>query len=128
MQPCFFSSRCYHNHIRANLCARMKLCKNCSTAYTVKKQEHDESYCKTCITNMPTRHECYMPIKKVKKDTKNGKLFIFYGFECYQDKYLLQDSNKFEHEVMLCVAHRACNNCTSNDDIEKSCDKCGKRE
>lgn len=69
-----------------------------------------------------------MPIKKVKKDTKNGKLFVFYDFECYQNKPLLEDCNKFEHEVMLCVAHQACDICTFVDDIKNNCAKCGKRE
>lgn len=56
----FVSARCYHIHIRSNLCDRMKLCKNCSTSYTVEKKDHicGESYCKTCKTIMPVRHEC----------------------------------------------------------------------
>lgn len=130
----FVSARCYHNHIRTsiysknNVCSRINLCLKCSTTYMVKKREHvcGESYCQTCKTVMPIRHECYMPKKNVKKDSKNGPLYIFYDFECYQNKPL--DDDKFEHEVMLCVAHQACDNCTFVDEIDKNCLKCGKRE
>lgn len=132
----FVSARCYHNHIQKtiyakhNVCSRINHCLECSTSYMVKSKMHicGESYCSTCKTVMPSRHECYMPVKKKKKDAKNGPLFIFYDFECYQNKPLASNCNKFEHEVMLCVAHQACENCTFVDNVHKKCLLCGKRE
>lgn len=130
------SARCYHNHIRTsiysktNVCSRIRLCTECSMCYTIKKKEHvcGQTYCTTCKTVMPIRHECYMPIKKIKKETKNGKLFIFYDFECYQNKPFSQDCQKFEHEVMLCVAQQACIKCKNVDDVKVPCENCGTRE
>lgn len=132
----FVSARCFHNHIRksvyakTNVCSRIRLCSHCSTSYMVKKAVHvcGQSYCRTCRRVMPIRHECYMPPKKVKKDPKNGPLFIFYDFESYQNKQIGSDSNKFEHEVMLCVAHQACDNCSFIDNVRDPCLKCGRRE
>lgn len=132
----FVSAKCYHNHLRTtpfaknNVCSTMKLCTKCTKCYTVKKTEHicGESHCRVCKTTMPIRHDCYMPIKKVKEPMKNGPLFIFYDFECHQNKKFDHDDNKFMHQVMLCVAHQACDNCTFVDDINNCCTKCGKRE
>lgn len=67
-----------------------------------------------------------MPLKKVKKQTKNGTLFVFYDFECYQNKAFARDSEKFEHEVMLCVAQQTCSECYDVD--TDSCENCGVRE
>lgn len=127
----FVSPRCYHNHIRNSLCSKLKLCKNCTVCYTVKKNtEHicNQSYCKVCKSIQPIRHECYMPPKKVKKETKNGTLFVFYDFECYQNTPFEQDDRKFEHEVMLCVAQQSCIKCRNSDEIEDVCENCGSRE
>ena len=132
----FMGAHCYHNHIRtsiyskSNVCSRLKLCTECSTCYNVKKTAHicGESYCRTCKCVMPTRHECYMPTKNVKKESKNGTLFVFYDFECYQNKTFEHDSSKFEHQVMLCVAQQSCIKCREVDDIQKTCLFCGNRE
>lgn len=127
----FVSPRCYHNHIRSDLCSKLRLCPNCSVGYTVKKNSVHvcgQSYCKACKSIMPTRHDCYMPIKKIKKETKNGPLFVFYDFESYQNALLNQDSNKFEHEVMLCVVQQVCVKCNKIDDIKATCENCGIRE
>lgn len=136
-QRTFVSARCYHNHLettirsKTNVCSKMRLCEDCSMVYTVEKTKPHvcgQLYCRTCKCIMPTRHECFMPVKKVKKETKNGTLFIFYDFEAYQNKQIPNEVGKFEHEVMLCVAHQACNICNIVDDIMENCSKCGKRE
>lgn len=127
----FLNPRCYHNHIRNDLCSKLKLCKKCTVCYTVKKNKKhicNQSYCKVCKGIQPIRHECYMPIKKVKKETKNGSLFICYDFESHQNKPLEPDSRKFEHEVMLCVAQQSCVKCQNLDDLEDDCENCGSRE
>lgn len=127
----FVSPRCYHNHIRNNLCSKLKICTNCTVSYTVKKKsDHvcNESYCKVCKSIQPIRHDCYMPIKKIKKETKNGVLFIFFDFESYQNKPIEHEDNKFEHEVMLCVSHQSCITCRNFEDINVLCANCGARE
>lgn len=125
----FVSPSCFLNHNRIDLCSKFKVCKMCSVAYTVKKKtDHvcGSSYCTKCKCLMPIRHECFMPIGNVKRQTKNGTLFVFYDFECFQNRAFEDDDKKFEHEVMLCIAQQACVKCY---DIEiDSCQNCGQRQ
>lgn len=125
----FMNPKCYQNHKRINICSKLKLCSNCFVCYTMKKKSVHmcgESYCSACKCLMPIRHKCYMPIKNVKKETKNGILFVFYDFESYQNKQFGHNDKKFEDEVMLCFAQQACKECYDND-IELSA-PCGVRE
>lgn len=77
---------------------------------------------------MPIRHECFIAIPRKQARPKNGALYIFYDFECTQSKPLNNDATKKEHEVILCVAHQACDKCRDDDNINTACSFCGKRE
>lgn len=71
----FLNPDCYQNHKNIKLCSKLRLCLICSVCYTVKKKSDHicgQSYCVGCKCLMPIRHECYMPIKRVKDQTKNG--------------------------------------------------------
>lgn len=77
----------------------------------------------------PIRHECYIAVTKRSAIPKHGSLYIFYDFECYQTKLLIEnDQSKKEHEVNLCVAHQVCKMCSSNPDSDISCNLCGERQ
>lgn len=87
----FANASCFQNHKNNKICDMIKVCQTCCTSYIVKKRsEHvcGDKYCKTCKTEMPIRHECYMAITKGSSKPKNGVLYVFYDFECYQTKDL----------------------------------------
>lgn len=128
----FANATCLQNHILHGICEKFKICQECYTTYVVKKKtDHvcGMKYCSLCKEDMPVRHECYIAVTKRKPKPKFGVLYIFYDFECYQTKYLIEnDSSKKEHEINLCVAHQACDKCRDSDNLETICELCGQRE
>lgn len=128
----FVNATCFQNHLLHGICEKFKICQKCYATYVVKKNtEHicGSKYCNICKDHMPVRHECYIAITKRKPKPKNGVLYIFFDFECYQTKLLTKnDPLKKEHEVNLCVAHQACDKCRDNDNINIACQFCGERE
>lgn len=128
----FANAACFQNHIIHSVCARFKMCLNCCTTYTVKKNsEHicGLKYCKICRDDMPIRHDCYIANTRRSAKPKNGALYIFYDFECYQTKFLIEnDPTKKEHEVNLCVVQQACDKCRDKENNKIRCKFCGKRQ
>lgn len=127
----FPSTECFHKHLIRNVCDTYKLCIHCCTIYNNKKTKSHicgVSYCRICKDEMPIRHQCYMPVTKIKKTPKNGDLYIFYDLESVQTKPLKNDPSKREHEANLCIAHQACDLCRDIQNIQSICGKCGQRE
>lgn len=77
---------------------------------------------------MPIRHQCFIPISTRKPYKKNAQIFIFYDFECTQNKPIPDKDNSFEHVPNLCVAQQACDTCEKEENIDSDCSNCGKRE
>lgn len=130
-QRIFVSTECFSKHITHGICTSFKICGNCSVPYTVKKSDPHvcgSTYCKICKATVPIRHDCYIAVTKPKSKRKNGDLYIFYDFESTQTKKIDNDNTKFEHEVVLCVAHQACDKCRNVPDVNLNCENCGKRE
>lgn len=128
----FVNATCLQNHVLNGACEKFKICPECYSTYIVKKNvKHicGTKYCSICKDQMPIRHECYIAVTKRSSKAKNGVLYIFYDFECYQTKLLIKDDpSKKEHEVNLCVVQQACDKCRDNSNINIACQFCGERE
>ncbi|CAG2191938.1 unnamed protein product [Mytilus edulis] len=170
----FKSAKCYEMHKQEtstgkSTCYTNFRCRKCNQSVYTKlhKTAHKcgEHYCKTCKDYVPEEHKCYMlpacpdNIDTLKHDVKPGenakqlkkkhtKTFIFFDFECTQNKVLQCDMG-FEkniegrkckhckqswcgtrqHIPNLCIAHKICELCKdSKVDKTSYCDSCGKHE
>ena len=71
---------------------------------------HGKKKCKYCKQIVDVTHKCFIPQYKNAKEDKKPKRsypFVFYDFECRQDKG--------EHSPNYCIAHRACDLCIHKD-------------
>ncbi|CAH0556585.1 unnamed protein product [Brassicogethes aeneus] len=121
---------CLNTH-KDKLCSKLHRCLTCLNSYWTKDNHKcGYKYCPTCLCVKPVRHNCYMQPNrisdKVKKSLETDFLFVFYDFECMQEKEL--SSNIFLHEPNLCVVQQVCSNCITVDNIDLDCNKCGKRK
>jgi hypothetical protein len=124
----FYGLNCYQNHIRANVCQKIRFCNLCrSTFRNLRRGEVHVCgmiYCKVCLQKRPSDHQCYIP-KYTPKTLKN-RLFIFIDFECTQDTVGELDGP--EHVPNLCITHQICENCLQYEDKTYACSTCNQRE
>lgn len=126
----FRSALCFDNHLNSNVCSNVKICGTCYRGYKMnarKPHTCDSKYCRICCKDQPIRHECYMPVTAVKESSGGKELFIFYDFECTQDKSFQDDRTKFQHKPNLCVVQVACSVCSEELSHEIICKNCGVR-
>lgn len=127
----FYGPVCFAEH-KKTLCVKLKRCLTCFRSFWVNlKKPHrcGYSYCNTCHCEKPTRHFCYMPKKSVdKKRMEKFFIFVFYDFECMQEKPVDGVANTFLHVPNLCVAQNVCSKCINNQDISQDCTTCGRRQ
>jgi G:T-mismatch repair DNA endonuclease (very short patch repair protein) len=135
----FRSYQCYINHKEnmtsaiLRVCDTYRCCATCLRSYKMYKgrPQHvcGEFFCKGCKTYKPSLHECYMQPDKCKEAaSEEGVLYCFYDIETTQEKPLSeQETDGFEHEANLLIAHTVCFQCMYNDDIRSPCSLCGDR-
>ncbi|XP_043272012.1 uncharacterized protein [Venturia canescens] len=135
----FFGEQCLENHRaitirrkhRVNtVCESLQRCRKCFRAIRpIEKKTHvcGEGFCKTCKSQQPYNHLCYMrPIRVDERPKEN--IFIFYDFETQQCTPVKGDSATRVHEPNLCVAQRVCTKCCDNASIDEPCEHCGDHE
>jgi len=155
-QPCFD----LHKNMTVNgdsTCKQYYRCRDCNQLInrTYHKKTHvcGEHYCSTCKEYVHEDHLCYMqPVEDDcgpddKKKAEKEATYIFFDFECTQDKRLECNAGylpgvnsgcvncktswcgSMEHRPNLCVAHKVCNVCMHCDLTSKSeCSNCGVNE
>ena len=128
-------------------CSNMYRCKDCGQNVHRSKQKNThrcgEIYCNSCSEHVMPGHKCFIkPIDEIKEQDTT---FIFFDFECTQDKQVSceqgyaphPETNKctnccrstcgsFEHQPNLCIAQKVCGNCLKKDvDDNSTCMACG---
>ncbi|CAH0546857.1 unnamed protein product [Brassicogethes aeneus] len=126
----FRGIECLNNH-KEKLCSKIHRCVKCLNSYWTKdKHRCGYAFCSICLSVKKLGHNCYMQPHKLSEQTKssidNDFLFVFYDFECMQEKKM--SNNSFLHEPNLCVAEQVCSKCITNEDINIDCRNCGKRQ
>lgn len=126
----FRSLTCFNNHIKSKLCSKIKICGTCYRGYKVNKRTPhscESKYCRICCRDQPLRHDCFMPVTIPKTIHPPKELFIFYDFECMQDKPFADDPTKYEHKPNLCAVQIACGVCSNELSHDITCENCGVR-
>ena len=113
---------------KISLCALHWRCPSCYRVLDTTKRQPElhvcgEFYCYNCrYYDMLENHSCYMRSVDV-DEGKPGKRFIFYDFECQQDR-----EHGGIHKPNLVVAHSVCDECKDVDvDAGATCNHCGNR-
>lgn len=142
----FYNNTCFNLHKtfkeysrERTVCDVVKYCIKCKEVYSllnrksVKDNDHNcfKKYCTICKESVDFEHLCYMqPIKPVGESIDT--LYVFFDLECTQDSdFIVNNSvkeNMFEHVPNLCVTQQCCTMCWNEEDLTKSCDKCGVRQ
>lgn len=66
-----------------------------------------------------------MPVTVPKFVHPEKELFLFYDFECTQDKPFVDDPSKYEHKPNLCAVQAACGVCSDTLSYDSVCENCG---
>jgi hypothetical protein len=97
----------------------------CNNYITDKKHECFKSYCTNCKQNREVDHFCYTQPLKNELPGSDDVLFVFYDFETTQDTTF--SDNATEHVPILVCLQQFCTACEMQEDIDKDCERCGKR-
>jgi hypothetical protein len=111
---------CYRLHLK-RVCKKAKICNVCNTT---KQKRHvciDEKYCSNCKSTVKMDHLCYIlteeeKIKTNKKKENQCRGYIFYDYECYEDK-----NNGGIHVPNLVKANKMCVNCIFSKNCLDGC-------
>ncbi|XP_046397765.1 uncharacterized protein LOC124164478 [Ischnura elegans] len=136
----FMNIKCFENHKKlgkmgddkSSVCERWRFCPLCSRVYGTEGRTSPhvcgEIFCAVCKCSQVPPHFCFMqPDEQKVKYKGDGKvLYVFYDFECRQDKKLQNGS--FEHQPILCVVQQACSICYHVQEAEHICHACGCRQ
>lgn len=125
----FRGDLCFNKHLKC-ICSKLKKCPTCFLTYTVGKSRHicNTVYCETCREYLNRDHKCYVQSYVTKRKDDQSYLFVYYDFECTQDTFFSDYTNKFIHLPNLCVINLVCTACKTDSDIENACNICGVRE
>jgi hypothetical protein len=91
---------------------------------TNKNHECFKTYCRNRNQNKEVNHFCYMQPLKNELPRSDDVLFVFYDFETTQNTKF---SDVTEHVPILVCLPRFCMACDMQKDIDKDCERCGKR-
>jgi hypothetical protein len=76
--------------------------------------------------NMEINHLCYMQPLKNEVLSADNVLFVFYDFETSQDTKS-GETEKLHVPILVCL-QQFCTACEMEDDYERDCERCGKRQ
>lgn len=127
----FVNARCFQNHLKNNICLKVRICLKCTKCYSYdKKKKHvcGIKYCYICKAEKAVRHECFIPIVAPKTPKFNKELYVFFDLECSQTEHFPGDERKFLHKPNLCVVQQSCDSCADISDVSQSCANCFTRE
>ena len=173
----FRGEECFALHLKVtdkgnSTCKQYYRCLECGIKINRKlhsKEHHcGEVYCRNCKDFFPPDHQCYMlPVSHSKDDIDSSssdghntgkkdsfddqeecKIYIYFDFECTQDKVVsckkgyqpdsetqccvncnTASCGSYEHEPNLCIAYKACTYCMDGDiSTQSTCEKCGRHE
>ena len=111
------------------LCKMYWRCPKCFRVLDTEKRKPEqhvcgEFFCSNCrYYDMLENHSCYMRSLSVFKKNTDTSRFIFYDFECQQDR-----AHKGVHTPNLVVSRSVCDSCKDKEvDSNAKCDECGSR-
>ena len=134
----FRSQTCFDNHKKPpggkkkTICERVRRCATCDEIIIIddksKKQKHEchKRFCKNCGCNRETGHLCYMAPLAPEMPSSDKVLYVFYDFETTQDTPI-SDTATVHVPNLVCV-QQFCTLCEGELDIERDCERCGKRK
>jgi len=82
--------------------------------------------CEIAPWNMEINHLCYMQPLKNEVPSADNVLFVFYDFETTQDTKI-SETTKLHDPILVCL-QQFCTACEMQDDYERDCVRCGKRQ
>lgn len=125
---CLANHNLPHFANQKTVCNIIKYCLECrkiNSLENIKAHKCGYTRCAICHSYLPYDHKCYIQTKK-RKEAKKSKVFVFYDFECRQDKE--SQIGVYPHIINLAVLQIQCLSCIDNNDLTVDCPKCGRRE
>ena len=115
---------CYRIHTK-KVCSKAKICEECKTVRNYRHVCIGQKFCSNCKSVVEEEHKCFILTREqkkaiTKKKEVEGRGYIFYDYECYEDEY-----SKGIHVPNLVKAIKICRSCSfkklcKDEDLKKT--------